>query len=95
MKLSKLFDNDIADAEANLYFDNTLREPIKWVSHSRSFIKAITWRMTGTVDTFIISYIITGKAKLALAISGVEIFTKIFLYYAHERIWNKVQWGRE
>jgi len=65
------------------------------VTHSRSFIKAVTWRFTGTVDTFILSYIITGKAKLALAISGMEIFTKIFLYYVHERAWNKIQWGRE
>jgi uncharacterized membrane protein len=65
------------------------------VTHSRSFIKAVTWRFTGTVDTFILSYIITGKAKLALAISGMEIFTKIFLYYVHERVWNKIQWGRE
>jgi hypothetical protein len=64
------------------------------VTHSRSFIKALTWRTTGTIDTFILSYIITGKGKLALAISGMEIFTKIFLYYVHERVWNKVNWGR-
>jgi uncharacterized membrane protein len=70
-------------------------KPIMWVSHSRSFVKAVTWRTTGTIDTFILSYLITGKAKLALAISGMEIFTKIFLYYVHERIWNRVKWGRE
>jgi uncharacterized membrane protein len=65
------------------------------VTHSRSFIKALTWRLTGTIDTFILSYLITGKAKLALAISGTEVFTKIFLYYAHERVWNRVKWGRK
>jgi uncharacterized membrane protein len=65
------------------------------VLKARSFIKAITWRLTGTLDTFMLSYIITGKAKLALAISGMEIFTKIFLYYLHERVWNRVQWGRK
>ena len=92
----KLFtENNIADREAALYFDNTSREPIKWVSHSRSFVKAITWRTAGTIDTFILSYLITGKAKVALAISGMEIFTKIFLYYVHERVWNKIKWGRE
>jgi uncharacterized membrane protein len=42
-----------------------------------------------------LSYIITGKGKLALAISGMEIFTKIFLYYVHERVWNKIKWGRK
>lgn len=85
----------IADAEERLHFNNTPREPIMWVSHSRSFIKAVTWRTTGTIDTFILSYLITGKAKVALTISGMEIFTKIFLYYVHERVWNKIKWGRE
>jgi hypothetical protein len=65
------------------------------VTKTRSFIKAVTWRLTGTLDTFILSYIITGKTKLALTISGMEIFTKIFLYYLHERVWNHVQWGRK
>lgn len=85
----------IANAEESLYFDDNNRKPIMWVSHSRSFVKAVTWRTTGTIDTFILSYLITGKAKIALAISGMEIFTKIFLYYVHERVWNKVKWGRE
>jgi uncharacterized membrane protein len=65
------------------------------VTHSRSFAKALTWRTTGTIDTFVLSYIITGKAKLALTISGMEIFTKVFLYYAHERVWNLIKWGRK
>ena len=89
------FGKGIADAEERLYFDDANRKPIMWVSHGRSFVKAVTWRTTGTIDTFVLSYLITGKAKLALAISGMEIFTKIFLYYVHERIWNKVKWGRK
>jgi uncharacterized membrane protein len=86
---------NIGKAEERLWAKPINREPIKWVSHSRSFIKAVTWRTTGTIDTFILSYLITGKTKLALAISGMEIFTKIFLYYVHERAWNKIKWGRE
>ena len=53
--------------------------------HYRSLVKAISWRTTGTVDTMIVSYLVTGKFKIALTISGVELFTKIFLYYVHER----------
>jgi len=60
----------------------------------RSLIKAISWRVTGTVDTIVISFIITGKAKLALSIGLVEVFTKICLYYVHERVWNKIPMGR-
>ena len=62
--------------------------------HYRSFVKAISWRLTGSIDTMVISYLITGKIKWALSISGVELFTKVFLYYVHERVWNKISIGR-
>ncbi len=61
----------------------------------RSAFKAISWRITGTLDTIIISYFITGKIKWALSIGGVEIFTKIFLYFLHERAWNRINFGRK
>jgi uncharacterized membrane protein len=61
--------------------------------HYRSFVKAVSWRITGSVDTLVITYLITGKLKWAFYISSVEFFTKIFLYYVHERIWHKIKWG--
>jgi len=61
---------------------------------SRSLAKAITWRTTGTLDTFLISLLITKKPFIAASIASVEVLTKIVLYYFHERIWNKVKWGR-
>jgi len=64
------------------------------VTKSRSFAKALTWRITGTLDTFLISLLITKKPFIAASIASVEVLTKIVLYYFHERIWNKVQWGR-
>jgi uncharacterized membrane protein len=63
--------------------------------HYRSLVKAISWRATGTVDTIIISYLVTGTLKLALSIGFVELFTKVGLYYVHERVWNKISLGRE
>lgn len=60
----------------------------------RSLVKAISWRVTGTVDTVLISYLITGQAKMALSIGFVELFTKVVLYYIHERVWNKIKLGR-
>ncbi len=60
----------------------------------RSLIKSISWRATGTVDTFLISFIVTGKLNFALSISGFEIITKITLYYLHERVWNRIEKGK-
>ena len=51
--------------------------------HYRSLVKAVSWRLTGSVDTMIISYLITGQIRWALTISGVEFFTKIGLFYVH------------
>jgi uncharacterized membrane protein len=62
--------------------------------HRRSLLKAFSWRATGTVDTILISFLVTGRIRLALSIGFVELFTKIGLYYLHERIWGKIVWGR-
>jgi uncharacterized membrane protein len=62
---------------------------------SRSAAKAITWRITGTTDTFLISLLITKKPIVAASIASFEVITKTFLYYFHERIWNKISWGRK
>jgi uncharacterized membrane protein len=63
-------------------------------ANKRSFAKAVSWRVTGTIDTMMVSYIITGNPLMALKIGAVEVMTKILLYYFHERIWGKIQWGR-
>jgi len=60
----------------------------------RSLAKAVSWRVTGTVDTFIISWLITGQVLLASGIAFTEIVTKICLFWAHERVWNRIRWGR-
>ena len=62
--------------------------------HLRSLAKAVSWRITGTVDTFIISWILTGRLSLASSIAATELLTKITLYYFHERAWALVPWGR-
>ncbi len=62
--------------------------------HYRSLVKAVSWRATGTVDTIVISFLITGQIKLAVSIGFVELFTKICLYYLHERAWEKIPFGR-
>ena len=63
-------------------------------SHGRALVKAVSWRAIGTFDTFIWSWIITGHPGSAGAIATLETFTKIALYYVHERVWRRVAWGR-
>lgn len=63
-------------------------------AHSRSLVKAITWRIVGSLDTFIISWVVTGKLKYAGIILGVETFTKIAIYYGHEQFWAWLPWWR-
>lgn len=61
--------------------------------HSRSIAKAISWRLLGSIDTFVLSYFFTRNVGAAGAIASTEIVTKILLYYFHERIWSSFGWG--
>ncbi len=61
--------------------------------HSRSLVKAISWRVLGSIDTFLLSWFFTSNAKAAGAIATTEVITKIVLYYGHERIWSSIKWG--
>ena len=60
----------------------------------RSLVKSISWRVIGTVDTVLISWWLTGALTLALSIGGIELISKMILYFFHERAWNKIKWGK-
>jgi len=55
-----------------------------------SLLKTLSWRIIGTIDTMIISYILTGKLDIAVSIGGIEVVSKMVLYYLHERAWIKL-----
>ena len=59
------------------------------VSYKRHIAKTVSWRIIGTIDTVIISRIITGSWGVGLAIGGIEVISKMVLYYIHERAWYK------
>jgi sulfate adenylyltransferase large subunit len=63
-------------------------------THWRSVAKAISWRATGSLDTFLIAAVITGSVAIAGGVALTEILTKTALYYVHERLWALVAWGR-
>jgi len=62
-------------------------------AHVRSLAKAVTWRLTASLDTFVLGFLVTGKVTVAGSIAGLELFTKIALYYLHERSWAFIPWG--
>ena len=73
---------------------NLLRLILSADTHARSIAKAVSWRATGSLDTFVLAALITGNPKLAGGVALAEILTKTALYYAHERAWALVPWGR-
>ena len=62
-------------------------------SVKRHLAKTITWRIVGTMDTMIIGWLITGNPITGLKIGGIELITKMILYFLHERIWFKMNLG--
>lgn len=58
--------------------------------HIRALLKAITWRILGSADTFMVAWIATGRPFAACSIAGFEVATKVFWFYAHERVWKMV-----
>lgn len=64
-------------------------------TNTRSIVKGISWRLFATTTTVIIVYIFFGRLDLAIAAGIIETVAKIALYWAHERIWVKIRWGRK
>lgn len=64
-------------------------------SLKRSIVKAVSYRVLGTATTVTVSYAFSGSLKLAAAIGMTDTVFKIGAYFAHERIWNKIHFGRE
>lgn len=60
----------------------------------RSIVKAISYRIIGTVSTILISFIITGNFKFAVSIGSLELFSKIIIYFLHERMWDRIKLGK-
>ena len=60
----------------------------------RTLVKTMTWRVTASLTTFIIAWILTGDLLIGVSIGSIEAIAKIFLYYYHERIWNNINWAK-
>ena len=63
------------------------------VTIARHVFKTITWRIVGTIDTILIGWLVSGDPMIGLTIGSFEVFTKMVLYFIHERVWYKVNLG--
>jgi uncharacterized membrane protein len=53
-----------------------------------SFVKALSWRIWGTLISYIVAFWVTGDLTLSVSIGSLEALVKIFIYYLHERLWQ-------
>ncbi len=60
----------------------------------RSILKALSWRFLATVITSLVVYFMTGKMTFALEIGAIDTAIKLGVYFAHERIWLLIPFGK-
>ena len=63
-------------------------------TNARSVAKALSWRISGTVATTALVFIFTQRLALSVAVGGLEFVSKIALFWAHERVWDRLRYGR-
>jgi len=64
-------------------------------TNRRSILKGISWRLIATTTTVIIVFFFFGRLDLAIAAGLIETVLKVGLYWAHERMWFKIRWGKK
>lgn len=82
------------EAHKSSQIEEVKEESLPQEKIKRSLLKTISWRIIGTLDTVLISYLITGTLTMAISIGGIELVSKMALYFFHERAWNKINWGK-
>ena len=61
----------------------------------RSLGKVVTWRILVTITNFIGGWLASGSWAVGLGVVSFALVVNSILYFFHERIWNKIQWGRK
>jgi len=65
----------------------------KELTYKRHILKTLTWRVVGTIDTMILGWAVSGDPMVGVTIGSFEVVTKMILYFLHERIWYKFDFG--
>jgi uncharacterized membrane protein len=64
-------------------------------THTRTVIKAVSWRVIASLTTMTIIYVLTREWVLTVGAGVVEASSKMLFYYLHERAWGKIGWGKQ
>lgn len=64
-------------------------------THYRSVVKALTWRTGGTIVTCFVAWVLTGNLDIAAKIGALDTLIKIGAFYVHERLWNRLNFGKQ
>lgn len=64
-------------------------------STSRSIAKTLSWRVLATITTMVLVYLFTDELDIAFQVGMIEVFLKMLVYFFHERMWDKINFGRE
>lgn len=71
-----------------VWFKSTIKS-----SNKRHILKTFSWRGVGTLDTIILGWVISGNPLTGLKIGGAEVVTKMLLYFGHEKLWYRINFG--
>lgn len=63
-------------------------------TNTRSIVKTVSWRISGSTATFLVAYLISGNWALSGSIAIIQLTLNTILYYIHERLWNNIDWGK-
>lgn len=62
--------------------------------HPRTIVKLVTWRITMICTQTLAGFLSTGSWLTGLQIAGMVAIINTFIFWMHDRIWNKFDWGR-
>lgn len=65
-----------------------------FLAQRRHLLKTVTWRIVGTIDTMTLAWLISGDPMVGVKVGGIEVITKMILYYIHERVWYRFNFGK-
>ncbi len=68
---------------------------MQYSTKKRTLFKTISWRTIATLTPAVLVYIFTGEIAIAITIGGIEVIAKMIFYFAHERVWAKIRYGKK